>query len=765
MKKTSEETEAEDSIRDERGSSSASESIEKEGEIFLQKINYDDQSTAELDPDEYRSQYETLLGALKLAHARESSLVYQCQELHTQKIAGAAELQATLRSSQGAGSQVAALRKDLATVKSLLEAANGREEKAKDTIGKLQEELERLTDLVDKSEIATIRKENEVKSLAKDVDHWKDQANNALEKIEAIQIEHQKGTNQIEQLQTSYNELKDNNITLKDRLTEKEGEIRRGNEQRERLEIELEGTQTKLEFKTKEFIDAQYTAAVAQSKGASLEKQLAESKRVIEGKEQELKEQVGKKQNLVILLDDQKRKTSLITEELRELSLEQKRLTVERNRLVSEEMQLGRNLEAERKAVLWHQQLVEDANAATRVSRAEAEALKKDIDIMRKKEDQLNRDMLMLKRENGLQLGRIQKTEDKVKKTGHDLIHNEQIIVSLEKELAEAKDDTSRQVSLTQRLENDCGGLRHQVTELRASCRRLMDEIKMRESQSRDLTKEVDILGRQVEEQKQQHDIIRNERNNILKQLTDSHTEVEGLEQEQKSLRREIESLRSEVTTKDSALVKENYDYRLEKAQKELFADEISRLKKTMSENEDTIRTLESEVRQLGIAIRKLDDTALLQRKEYDQIINERDILGTQLIRRNDELALLYEKIKILQSTLRRGELQYNARLDDIRLLKVKIRDLQRQLVIARGGQSDVDELTRNLILTQKDLIRERVKVKALTDELENPMNVHRWRKLEGSDPSSYEMVQKIQILQKRLLLKTEEVSLSFLSV
>lgn len=33
-----------------------------------------------------------------------------------------------------------------------------------------------------------------------------------------------------------------------------------------------------------------------------------------------------------------------------------------------------------------------------------------------------------------------------------------------------------------------------------------------------------------------------------------------------------------------------------------------------------------------------------------------------------------------------------------------------------------------------------------------------RWRKLEGSDPSTYEMIQKIQTLQKRLISKTEEV-------
>jgi hypothetical protein len=30
------------------------------------------------------------------------------------------------------------------------------------------------------------------------------------------------------------------------------------------------------------------------------------------------------------------------------------------------------------------------------------------------------------------------------------------------------------------------------------------------------------------------------------------------------------------------------------------------------------------------------------------ETVEQRDMLGTQLIRRNDELALLYEKIKIL---------------------------------------------------------------------------------------------------------------------
>jgi hypothetical protein len=75
------------------------------------------------------------------------------------------------------------------------------------------------------------------------------------------------------------------------------------------------------------------------------------------------------------------------------------------------------------------------------------------------------------------------------------------------------------------------------------------------------------------------------------------------------------------------------------------------------------------------------------------KVIQERDILGTQLVRRNDELALLYEKIKIQQSTLNKGEVQYKARVEDLRILKLEIKRLKREKKILHNKVSNVDEL------------------------------------------------------------------------
>lgn len=186
---------------------------------------------------------------------------------------------------------------------------------------------------------------------------------------------------------------------------------------------------------------------------------------------------------------------------------------------------------------------------------------------------------------------------------------------------------------------------------------------------------------------------------------------------------------------------------------------ELTKAKLQIGEAESVIQSQSSEIQKLNQIIAEADAERVRQRKEYDVVVADRDILGTQLVRRNDELQLLYEKIKIQQSTLSKGAVQYRECLGDIRLLKIKLAETKRELGLLRLGVANVDVLKREVHFLGRELLAERTKVKALSEELENPLNVHRWRKLEGSDPAAFEMIQRIQTLQKRLIVKTEEVA------
>lgn len=86
------------------------------------------------------------------------------------------------------------------------------------------------------------------------------------------------------------------------------------------------------------------------------------------------------------------------------------------------------------------------------------------------------------------------------------------------------------------------------------------------------------------------------------------------------------------------------------------------------------------------------------------------------------------------------------------------IQDLKAKKKIADEKNMSIRPLKEQVHHLQKKLLEEQVKVKALSEELENPQNVHRWRRLEGTDPETYELLKKIQNLQKRLIAKTEEV-------
>jgi hypothetical protein len=82
---------------------------------------------------------------------------------------------------------------------------------------------------------------------------------------------------------------------------------------------------------------------------------------------------------------------------------------------------------------------------------------------------------------------------------------------------------------------------------------------------------------------------------------------------------------------------------------------------KTKNESLNAIvQNLKSELTRNTLIIRELNNDYEIKKKEIAKVINQRDVLGTQLIRRNDELALLYEKIKILQTNMSKGETEYH---------------------------------------------------------------------------------------------------------
>lgn len=251
-----------------------------------------------------------------------------------------------------------------------------------------------------------------------------------------------------------------------------------------------------------------------------------------------------------------------------------------------------------------------------------------------------------------------------------------------------------------------------------------------------------------------QYEEIRSERNQLNKNLIEAQDNISELKDKLRVCSHQIEQLKEDITMKEIQLIREQFALKKCDKEKENLRIDLNKTKNELSERRHEIQELFAQVGKLEKLLRLAEQDKTHLKKEMENIMNERDILGTQLVRRNDELGLLYDKIRILSTALNKGEAQYAQRLDDIRLLKLEIKRLRQEKYLLSKNITNMTDLRQEILYLERDLTRERLKCHALEEELQNPLNIHRWRKLKSCDPDAYEMIKKIHFLQKRLLNK-----------
>ena len=151
-----------------------------------------------------------------------------------------------------------------------------------------------------------------------------------------------------------------------------------------------------------------------------------------------------------------------------------------------------------------------------------------------------------------------------------------------------------------------------------------------------------------------------------------------------------------------------------------------------------------------------LEKEMLLLKKNYEGACESRNYTGIQLIDRNDELCILYEKSNIQENILRNGETEIKKLEDEIRMIKIEMNEKKRQIDVARKLILVVPKLADKVIELKNQLQLEQEKEKRLSEELENPENIKRWRELKGEDPDEQALDAKIHVLEERLNNKKE---------
>lgn len=285
-----------------------------------------------------------------------------------------------------------------------------------------------------------------------------------------------------------------------------------------------------------------------------------------------------------------------------------------------------------------------------------------------------------------------------------------------------------------------------------------VEELKIKNSIIDELQKKNVDLEVKLKYQQSLYESVRSDRNMYSKNLIETQQETSALQDKFMMMTHQIVQLKEELKRKDELITKECLNQDKAEKQKNATENQAAMVEEKIKCTKEVIKLRDQKISDLKYTIAGGQVEKQKQLKDHEMVLNERDILGAQLIKRNQELDVLHEKIKISHSNLSKGEKHFREKENELDLFKKQLESTRQELSLSQDSVIDIGQFKSEINSLEKEILKEKTKNRALEDELQYPMNVHRWKKMEATDPENYERIMKIQTLQRRVITKTEEV-------
>jgi len=310
------------------------------------------------------------------------------------------------------------------------------------------------------------------------------------------------------------------------------------------------------------------------------------------------------------------------------------------------------------------------------------------------------------------------------------------------KTLASHREKLARDASLAQRL-----------------WRETMDEVSMKMLEEEDLKKKYQEISQKQRAFCTMYEVVKTERNKYMTSIQKASQHFSELKEKLKILQNEVEILRMESASKDKQLQQTRQEaQRLEVTQDQLQSDKSRITTEGFALNEQ-VEQYVIEIDKLNSIVNSIEKEMVVLRRKYEEAVETRNLTGTKLIDRNDELCILWEKWNVQEKLLRKGEEAMMAKNEELRSLRMDLAEVRRQLQVIRTKIPEVPKLVEEVVHLREDVAGMRRRADELSMELENPKSsLRKWRKLKGEDSDRDTLKAKIQDLEERLNAKKESL-------
>ncbi|MES1908949.1 MAG: hypothetical protein MHM6MM_001781 [Cercozoa sp. M6MM] len=706
---------------------------------------------------QYRAVLEHVRNRLDESASREQQLVAKVAELSDELAGSAQTVTNALETTAENQAERRAMRKELDSTRQMLENAREREQKDRRQMEQLRARVQAMT--------AATEREVAEKAAREDI-------------LEDLRRERS-------QLEEKTIDLEERVTVLEKHLTDARGRVRQSRQQIEDLSAQLNEEQKKMRALVRSEATEKKRVAKLQHEKTNLAKEAEKCQSV----SMENKLRAEDAERIASRLSNERRK--LLSESAkmqRKLEVDKKKLESGENALNRTESELFKLREEHAKMSRTFQKLESDLERATKTIEKQQDRLahaQSTNDILRREKATIEKqraawrqELQSLSQQLQSQLGLAQRDSHAIESLDNELRRVLSKLDAARKARELEAERAADALALARAAENEALDVNKQIQDaerrtagafaaqqkavssakkLQRKTQSLREQIQQYRNGEQALRMQISANAKVYAQQQSMYESLRAERNTLASMCSATKDEVAELRQAQQVMSYQVTQLKDEVREKNKALIASHFERKELEAKAQATRALLSKKQALVLQSDSLLASQDAEVRALRKTLSAAEKAQRAQKRVFDRVVDERDIVGAQLVRRQDEMILIEERCKRQQTALVQGEEEYSDRIEEVRHLQLSVRDLTRKLDVEKSKTAALEILKRETHVLQKRLLAEQTKLRALSEELENPINVHRWRQLADTSPSQLELLHKVQALQKRLAIKTEQ--------
>ncbi|XP_007942849.1 coiled-coil domain-containing protein 146 [Orycteropus afer afer] len=283
-------------------------------------------------------------------------------------------------------------------------------------------------------------------------------------------------------------------------------------------------------------------------------------------------------------------------------------------------------------------------------------------------------------------------------------------------------------------------------------------EIKAKDLEIRIYKKKKREIHRRLREFAKLYDSIRNERNKFVNLLHKAHQKVNEIKERHKMSLNELEILRNSAVTQERKLQNCMLKHSNNVTIRQSMQNDVCKIVAKLQEMKEKKEAQLSNIDRLANMITMIEEEMVQLRKRYEKAVQHRNECGAQLIEREEELCIFYEKINIQEKMKLNGEIEIHILEEKIRFLKLNIAEKQRQIHVTEKLLPSKRSLDADLAVLQIQFSQCTDRIKDLEKQFADPEGENRTRFLPGKDLTEEQMIKKLDELELQLAQKEEKL-------